>query len=98
MTESYPRVYAYANNKGTNWLIHLHSLVRTFVVIRQVHHAVLFFRNFDFLIPDGPELIAEFLEGEQDMSCKRNAFMMLIHADQVSNMILNVFKLQHLSK
>lgn len=42
-----------------------------------------FNRNFDFLIPDAPELIANFLEGEQDMSCKRNAFMMLIHADQV---------------
>jgi hypothetical protein len=40
-------------------------------------------RNADFLIPDAPELIAKFLEGEQDMSCKRNAFMMLIHADQV---------------
>ena len=39
-------------------------------------------RNFDFLIPDAPELISHFLEGEQDMSCKRNAFMMLIHADQ----------------
>ena len=34
------------------------------------------------LIPDGPELIANFLESEQDASCKRNAFMMLIHADQ----------------
>ena len=43
----------------------------------------LFFRNFDFLIPDAPELIASFLDGEQDASCKRNAFMMLIHADQV---------------
>jgi len=42
------------------------------------------FRNFDFLIPDAPELIANFLDGEQDASCKRNAFMMLIHADQVS--------------
>ena len=42
----------------------------------------ILYRNFDFLIPDGPELIAKFLEGEQDMSCKRNAFMMLIHADQ----------------
>ena len=40
-------------------------------------------RNFDFLIPDAPELIANFLDGEQDASCKRNAFMMLIHADQV---------------
>ena len=34
------------------------------------------------MIPDAPELISNFLEGEQDMSCKRNAFMMLIHADQ----------------
>ena len=40
------------------------------------------YKNFDFLIPDAPELIANFLDGEQDMSCKRNAFMMLIHADQ----------------
>lgn len=39
-------------------------------------------RNFEFLIPDAPELIANFLDGEQDMSCKRNAFMMLLHADQ----------------
>lgn len=44
--------------------------------------AVLSIRNFDFLIPDAPELVSNFLEGEQDMSCKRNAFMMLIHADQ----------------
>lgn len=39
-------------------------------------------RNFEFLIPDAPELIANFLDGEQDMSCKRNAFLMLLHADQ----------------
>ena len=39
-------------------------------------------RNFDFLIPDAPELIHTFLEQEQDASCKRNAFMMLIHVDQ----------------
>lgn len=41
-----------------------------------------FYRNFEFLIPDAPELIANFLDSEQDMSCKRNAFMMLLHADQ----------------
>ena len=40
------------------------------------------YKNFSFLIPDAPELIANFLEREQDMSCKRNAFMMLIHVDQ----------------
>lgn len=26
--------------------------------------------------------MANFLESEQDMSCKRNAFLMLLHADQ----------------
>lgn len=35
------------------------------------------------LISDAPELIQDFLEKEQDASCKRNAFMMLIHVDQV---------------
>ncbi len=41
-------------------------------------------RNFEALIPDAPELIHNYLEGELDASCKRNAFMMLIHADRVS--------------
>ena len=45
------------------------------------------FSNHETLIPDAPELIANFLEGEQDASCKRNAFMMLIHADQVTILI-----------
>ena len=40
------------------------------------------YKNFNFLMPDAPEIVANFLEREQDMSCKRNAFMMLIHADQ----------------
>ena len=40
-------------------------------------------RNCDGLIPDAPELIHSYLEGEQDPSCKRNAFMMLIHVDRV---------------
>ena len=39
-------------------------------------------RNFEQLIPDAPELIQGYLESEQDPSCKRNAFMMLIHVDQ----------------
>uniref|UniRef100_A0A2K5QAG4 Coatomer subunit beta n=1 Tax=Cebus imitator TaxID=2715852 RepID=A0A2K5QAG4_CEBIM len=38
--------------------------------------------NFEHLIPDAPELIHDFLVNEKDASCKRNAFMMLIHADQ----------------
>jgi vesicle coat complex subunit len=37
---------------------------------------------FQFLVPDAPELIQGYLEGEQDPSCKRNAFIMLIHTDQ----------------
>uniref|UniRef100_A0A914RR50 Clathrin/coatomer adaptor adaptin-like N-terminal domain-containing protein n=1 Tax=Parascaris equorum TaxID=6256 RepID=A0A914RR50_PAREQ len=38
--------------------------------------------NFEFLIPDAPELISNVLNSEQDASCKRNAFMMLLHVDQ----------------
>lgn len=33
-------------------------------------------------MPDAPEVVANFLEMEQDMSCKRNAFLMLLHVDQ----------------
>lgn len=46
------------------------------------------FRNFEHLIPDAPELIHDFLVNEKDASCKRNAFMMLIHADQVCSVSL----------
>ncbi|KAG1677518.1 Coatomer subunit beta [Nymphon striatum] len=59
-------------------LEHRHSYVRRNAVLA----IYTIFRKFDSLIPDAPELIANYLEGEQDMSCKRNAFMMLIHADQ----------------
>jgi len=59
-------------------LEHRHSYVRRNAVMA----IFTIFKNFDFLIPDGPELIANFLDSEQDMACKRNAFMMLIHADQ----------------
>ncbi|XP_018019307.1 coatomer subunit beta-like [Hyalella azteca] len=59
-------------------LEHRHSYVRRNAVLA----IFTIYKNFEFLIPDAPELISNFLEGEQDMSCKRNAFMMLIHADQ----------------
>lgn len=59
-------------------LEHRHSYVRRNAVLA----IFTIYRNFEFLIPDAPELIAKFLEGEQDMSCKRNAFLMLLHADQ----------------
>ncbi|XP_072016786.1 coatomer subunit beta-like isoform X2 [Amphiura filiformis] len=59
-------------------LEHRHSYVRRNAVMA----IFTIFKNFDQLIPDAPELIHTFLEGEQDASCKRNAFMMLIHVDQ----------------
>ncbi|XP_013161736.1 PREDICTED: coatomer subunit beta isoform X1 [Papilio xuthus] len=59
-------------------LEHRHSYVRRNAVLA----IFTIYRNFEFLIPDAPELVANFLENEQDMSCKRNAFLMLLHADQ----------------
>ncbi|CAK9823716.1 Coatomer subunit beta [Anthophora retusa] len=59
-------------------LEHRHSYVRRNAVLA----IFTIYRNFEFLIPDAPELIANYLEGEQDMSCRRNAFLMLLHADQ----------------
>lgn len=59
-------------------LEHRHSYVRRNAVLA----IFTIYRNFEFLIPDAPELIAKYLEGEQDMSCRRNAFLMLLHADQ----------------
>ncbi|XP_066591144.1 coatomer subunit beta [Prorops nasuta] len=62
----------------TACLEHRHSYVRRNAVLA----IFTIYRNFEFLIPDAPELIAQYLEGEQDMSCRRNAFLMLLHADQ----------------
>lgn len=59
-------------------LEHRHSYVRRNAVLA----IFTIYKNFDFLIPDAPELIHNFLEQEGDASCKRNAFMMLIHVDQ----------------
>lgn len=39
-------------------------------------------RNFEMLIPDAPEVVSNFLEVEQDMACRRNAFLMLLQVDQ----------------
>uniref|UniRef100_A0A1I7XT69 Coatomer subunit beta n=1 Tax=Heterorhabditis bacteriophora TaxID=37862 RepID=A0A1I7XT69_HETBA len=73
-------------------LEHRHSYVRRnavcaiFTIYRKIKckdvEYVFFQGNFEFLIPDAPELVYNFLEGEQDASCKRNAFMMLLHVDQ----------------
>ncbi|CAK1577969.1 unnamed protein product [Parnassius mnemosyne] len=59
-------------------LKHRHSYVRRNAVLA----IFTIYRNFEYLVPDAPELIANFLETEQDMSCKRNAFLMLLHTDQ----------------
>lgn len=59
-------------------LEHRHSYVRRNAVLAIFKIYV----NFEFLIPDAPELILEFLGSESDASCKRNAFLMLIHLDQ----------------
>ncbi|KYQ91924.1 coatomer protein complex beta subunit [Tieghemostelium lacteum] len=40
------------------------------------------FMHFDYLIPDAPELIYNFLLVEGDASCKRNAFIMLFNCAQ----------------
>lgn len=39
------------------------------------------YKNYDYLIPDAPELVENFLKNEKDMSCKRNAFIMLLNSD-----------------
>uniref|UniRef100_A0A0N4UD90 Adaptin_N domain-containing protein n=1 Tax=Dracunculus medinensis TaxID=318479 RepID=A0A0N4UD90_DRAME len=59
-------------------LEHRHSYVRRNAVLA----IFTIYRNFEDLIPDAPELISNVLNNEQDASCKRNAFMMLLHVDQ----------------
>lgn len=59
-------------------LEHRHSYVRRNAVLA----IFKIFINFDHLIPDAPEVVLDFLAKETDASCKRNAFLMLIHLDQ----------------
>jgi len=59
-------------------LEHRHSFVRRNAVLA-VH---TIFEKFEFLIPDAPELVEEFLNEEGDLSAKRNAFVMLCVSDQ----------------
>eukprot|EP00123_Amoebidium_parasiticum_P016118 comp23295_c0_seq1/m.38237 comp23295_c0_seq1/g.38237 ORF comp23295_c0_seq1/g.38237 comp23295_c0_seq1/m.38237 type:complete len:959 (-) comp23295_c0_seq1:25-2901(-) len=59
-------------------LEHRHSYVRRNAVLC----IYTIYKNFAFLIPDGPELVFNYLQAEQDLSCRRNAFMMLVSADQ----------------
>ena len=40
------------------------------------------YQHCESLIPDAPDLVLRFLEQEGDSSCKRNAFLMLLHVDE----------------
>lgn len=59
-------------------LSHRHQYVRRNAVLC----ILTIYKRTPELIPDAPELIYNFLESEQDPSCKRNAFMMLIEVDR----------------
>lgn len=59
-------------------LEHRHSFVRRNAVL-SVH---TIFQKFEFLIPDAPELVEQFLAEEGDLAAKRNAFFMLCNSDQ----------------
>ncbi|TVY42157.1 Coatomer subunit beta [Lachnellula subtilissima] len=55
-------------------LEHRHAYVRKSAVFA----VASIFQHSESLIPDAPELIATFLEGESDHTCKRNAFAALV--------------------
>jgi coatomer subunit beta len=55
-------------------LEHRHAYVRK----NAVFAVASIFQHSESLIPDAPELIATFLEGESDHTCKRNAFAALV--------------------
>ncbi len=59
-------------------LEHRHSYVRRNSVLA-IYNT---YRSFEELMPDAPELIGEFIDGESDVSAKRNAFVMLVNCDQ----------------
>ncbi|VDL95455.1 unnamed protein product [Schistocephalus solidus] len=59
-------------------LDHRHAYVRRNAVLA----IFTIYKNFDTLVPDAPDRILNFLAQEQDPSCKRNAFLMLLHVSQ----------------
>lgn len=59
-------------------LEHRHSYVRRNAVLTTFQ----VFRHFEKLMPDAPDLIEKVLIAESDVSCKRNAFLMLFHCSQ----------------
>jgi len=59
-------------------LEHRHSYVRRNSVLA-IYNT---YKCFEDLMPDAPELVGEFIDGESDVSAKRNAFVMLCNCDQ----------------
>lgn len=60
-------------------LEHKHQYVRKNAALAVFHMHKLFRDN---LVPDGPEIIQEFLMKETDISARRNAFLMLFNQDE----------------
>lgn len=60
-------------------LTHRHSYVRKNAALAVFHaHRV----HGEHLIPDGPELMAQFIAAETDMAARRNAFLMLFNENE----------------
>ncbi|ODN05725.1 Coatomer subunit beta [Orchesella cincta] len=59
-------------------LEHRHAYVRRNAILA----IFTIYKNFEFLIPDAPEVVATVLEVEQDMATRRNSFLMLLQVDQ----------------
>ena len=70
-------------------LEHRHAYVRK----NAVFAVAAIFQHSESLIPDAPELIADFLETETDNTCKRNAFAALVSIshDKALAYLSNVF-------
>lgn len=60
-------------------LTHRHPYVRKNAALAVFHAHRL---HAETLIPDGPELIAQFLEQETDVAARRNAFLMLFNENE----------------
>ena len=60
-------------------LEHRHPYVRKNAALAMFHAHRL---HGDALIPDGPELMAQFLASETDVAARRNAFLMLMHEQE----------------
>ncbi|KAJ3177707.1 coatomer subunit beta, partial [Irineochytrium annulatum] len=59
-------------------LEHRHAYVRKNAVLA----VYAIFKNFEYLIPDGPDLIYNYIQTEADQNCKRNALVMLMNTKQ----------------